>query len=231
MDTVESMQDFTQAFVIATISAMPENGPNEKSIVLGDVTSWTDYAFIGDIVKLIFTDNVDNDDEPYINISGTVVDSDKNQSSFDLRPSQYCQLLHGNSEFPAHFTIPDSKRWSKNKPVPAIGCPISVGGFLHRVTRSTNENTIAFFDIDVVNVSYITDRNQTRHTKSVDQANTASTSSRTRFDYRAHKQTPKRKPQQDPDEQKMDVKHRKTTPTELEDDQTLQENTSPKPSD
>lgn len=49
MPTVEAMQDFTQAFVIATISAMPPNGPAELSITMNDVDSWTDYAFIGDI--------------------------------------------------------------------------------------------------------------------------------------------------------------------------------------
>ena len=53
MPTVEAMQDFTQAFVIATICAMPPNGPPDLSIAMNDVDCWTDYAFIGDIVKVI----------------------------------------------------------------------------------------------------------------------------------------------------------------------------------
>ena len=54
MNAVESMHDFNfkQALIVATISAMPPNGPTQFSITTGDITSWADYAFIGDILQV-----------------------------------------------------------------------------------------------------------------------------------------------------------------------------------
>lgn len=49
---VEGIHDFRQAFIIATLTAMPPNGPPDLSLPNDDVTSWTDYAFIGDILKV-----------------------------------------------------------------------------------------------------------------------------------------------------------------------------------
>jgi len=203
MNNVENITEFSQAFIIATISVMPPNGPKDLSITTADIVSWSDYAFIGDILQLIFVDNIDNDYEPYINICGTVVDSDKNQSSFDLRPTQYVQLLRTNSDFPAHLTISDSKRWAKNKPIPSIGTSISIGGFLQRVKRTSTENSILFFHINVTNVAYITDRTHFRDAKNCNEhTNPSTTPSRTRFNYQAQKtfKAEKRKITEDSDD-------------------------------
>ena len=110
MDSIENIKDFTQVFLVAMIAAMPSTGPTDKSIATQDIKSWSEYAFLGDIIqvtsfitslfhktntyKLVFTDNINNDVEPYINLCGTVADSNRNESSFSMCPSQYCNSLH-----------------------------------------------------------------------------------------------------------------------------------------
>lgn len=122
-----------------------------------------------------------------MNISGTVTDSNKAQSWFDIRPTQYTPLLHATSDFP---TIHDSPRWTTKKPIPAPGCTISVGGFLHRVKHTGRDNAIESFLINFANIAYITERKQPRDT-TVTTTQSGSSSSRTRFDYQAKKNPPK----------------------------------------
>jgi hypothetical protein len=124
------------------------------------------------------------------------VDSDKNQSSFDLRPCQYVQLLRSNCEFPAHLTISDSKRWPKNKPIFPIGSSISVGAFLHQVKCTAAKNPIFPFNIDV---THIADRTHFQDGKDNDRSNpSTSARSRTRFNYQAQKKGEKRKAAEHP---------------------------------
>ena len=132
--------------------------------------------------QLVFIDNVDNDVEPYINLCGTVTDSNRNESSFTMRPSQYCYLLHDSYQFPAHLLITNSKRWSNKKPLPAIGSGVSVGGFLHIIHRNT-DNSIASFDIDIANIAYITNRAEPQSGPSQG-SHGRGTRSRTRFNYK-----------------------------------------------
>ena len=198
MDSIENIKNFTQVFLVATIAAMPSTGPTDKSIATQDIESWSEYAFLGDIIqvtsfitslfhktnmyKLVFIDNINNDVEPYINLCGTVTDSNRNESSFNMRPSQYCNLLHNSYQFPAHLLITNSKRWSNKKPLPAIGSRVSVGGFLHGIHRNTDK-FIDSFDIDIANIAYITNCAEPQSGPS--QASRG-TRSRARFDYKAH---------------------------------------------
>ena len=83
------------------------------------------------------------------------MDSNCNESSFSMHPSQYCYLLHDSYQFPTHLLITNSKRWSNKKPLPAIGSRVSVGGFLHNIHCNTDKS-IASFDINIANIAYIT---------------------------------------------------------------------------
>lgn len=147
-------------------------------------------SFNTNFQKLIFIENVDNDIQPYINISGTVTDSNQKDSSFSMRPSQYCNLLHQSHEFPAHLFITNSKRWSSKKPLPAIGSGVSIGGFLHHIQRNSDQS-LSSFNIDISNIAYITN-----HIELASEAGPSQSScgphSHTWFNYKAHRSsTPK----------------------------------------
>ena len=52
MDAVEKINDFTQVFFVATVTAMPPSGPADKPITTHDVKAWSEYVFIGDIIEV-----------------------------------------------------------------------------------------------------------------------------------------------------------------------------------
>ncbi|KAF8972075.1 hypothetical protein BDZ97DRAFT_2070693 [Flammula alnicola] len=176
--------DFVQAFVIATISMVPPNGLRDESIITEDL-ELSDYAFIGDIMTLIFTEsnNVNNFYEPYVILAGNVTECTRDVGAFRMLPSQYTNLAHAPADFPSHCFITDSPRWANKKPQPAIGSTVSVGGFLHEVKRNTESNSVSSFEIELTNIAYLTRQNLARTVQTTDHSSKPSTRSRTRYNF------------------------------------------------
>ena len=200
MDTIENIKDFTQVFLVATIAAMPHTGPADTSITTQDIESWSEcvsrwhhpsnvfhYCFPFheiNMYQLVFIDNIDNNVEPYINLCGTMMDSNHNELSFSMHPSQYCYLLHDSYPFPAHLLITNSKRWRNKKPLPATSSRVSVRGFLHSIDCNTDKS-IASFDINIANIAYITNHAKPQSGPSQG-THGCGTCSCTWFNYKAH---------------------------------------------
>ncbi|KAF8962706.1 hypothetical protein BDZ97DRAFT_1823612 [Flammula alnicola] len=149
--------DFTPAFVIATISTISETFP-ENLISSGDgELKVSDYAFMGDIIDLTVAHNdISKKKLPVITMTGFVKQCDMRAHSFIVAASQYNAILHTLAPLTLECYIPeDSKRWPSNKkPKPTVNSAVSVAGFLHHIKRTPAKSIIAF-ELELTSLAYI----------------------------------------------------------------------------
>ncbi|KAF8954245.1 hypothetical protein BDZ97DRAFT_1928530 [Flammula alnicola] len=169
---------FTEAFIIARIATMPQTGIPSELIAEEDAA---DYAFIGDIAEIIFTEGANIHRLPYIMATGATTAYDSVNLTFSMVPSQYINIPRTVLEFPIScFIDAESKKWKNKKPMPTTGSTISIGGFLTKIKRDADRQPT--FEIELDNIAYL-GRQSVTSAGNIANPSSSTTISRNRFNY------------------------------------------------
>lgn len=94
---------------------------------------------------------------PFVQITGTAINANKDTSTFEVDSAQYTAALKNDrpfSVFPVRGLIPYSHRYKKGKPVPHNNTYVSFSGFLCRFTIDETGFPDRFY-VDVENISFL----------------------------------------------------------------------------
>ncbi|KAF8970130.1 hypothetical protein BDZ97DRAFT_1792117 [Flammula alnicola] len=181
-----STEDFTPAFITATITTISETFPNVYLSSDGEFKV-SDYAFMGDIIDLtIAHSDISKKKHPIITMTGTVKQCDMHAHTFVIAASQYNAIIHGLAPMSLECYIPeDSKRWPTNrKPKPTVNSAITVTGLLQQIKRTATKS-ISAFQVQLVSFTYINRSTAFDSTSSTADTSVAHTHAHTLFNYDA----------------------------------------------